>query len=202
MKRKSKNGETEDVNCPRILCDYNKNMGFVDKLDQLKGNFEINRRSRKWWLRIFFHFVDVSIVNSYILYLLTGQNISHKDFRRGVVDGLIAKKLVNIKKPKSTSSLQIKRHKPTVSAEIRLESSAHQPERTTRRRCALCSTIEKQVRTEWSCSICKLPLCLSKSRSCFQEYHQKVRCEFNTIYNFTKLILNNILDIEACWYKR
>lgn len=49
--------------------------------------------------------------------------------------------------------------------------SAHQPERTTRRRCAHCSTKEKEVRTDWKCTICDVPLCISKSRNCFNNYH-------------------------------
>lgn len=175
VRRKSRNGQIEDINCPRILLDYNMNMGFVDKLDQLKSNFGLDRRSHKWWHRIFFHFIDICIVNSYILYKLNGQQISHKDFRRAVVTGLVAEKLVHLKTTRSSSPLCIKKHKPTVSMEIRLESSAHQPERSTRRRCAVCSTKQIQIRTEWTCSVCKVPLCLSKFRTCFQQYHQKVR---------------------------
>ncbi|CAH1983325.1 unnamed protein product [Acanthoscelides obtectus] len=64
VRRKSRNGQIEDVNCPRILLDYNMNMGFVDKLDQLKSNFGLDRRSHKWWHRIFFHFIDICVVNS------------------------------------------------------------------------------------------------------------------------------------------
>ena len=66
--RKKKNGETKNVTCPKSLKNYNKNMGFVDKADMLKKTYEIDRKSRKWWPRIFFHFIDVSVVNAFIIF--------------------------------------------------------------------------------------------------------------------------------------
>ncbi|XP_045469290.1 uncharacterized protein LOC123676973 [Harmonia axyridis] len=126
-----------------------------------------------WRNSIFFHFVDVAVVKSYILYLLSGEEITHKDFRRRVIDGLVAEMIVSLKRKRDNSPLEIKKHKPQVSIEVRLDSSAHQPGRGTRRRCAVCSTKINQVRTEWTCTICKVPLCLSKTRTCFQDFHSK-----------------------------
>jgi hypothetical protein len=48
--------------------DYNENMGFVDKADMLKALYEVNRKSRKWWHRIFWYFLDVTVVNAFIIY--------------------------------------------------------------------------------------------------------------------------------------
>ncbi|KAJ8939274.1 hypothetical protein NQ318_015232 [Aromia moschata] len=65
-----------------------------------------------------------------------------------------------------------KKPKPCVSNSIRLTASSHQPIRTTRRRCAMCSTKNNDVRTNWQCSVCNVPLCLGKSKACFQSYHR------------------------------
>ena len=35
--------------------------------EQLKESYQIDRRSKKWWHRIFFHLLDVSVVNSFLL---------------------------------------------------------------------------------------------------------------------------------------
>ncbi|XP_049884403.1 uncharacterized protein LOC126379617 [Pectinophora gossypiella] len=67
----------------------------------------------------------------------------------------------------------IKRHKPTVPQEIRLECSRHQPERSTSRRCCKCSTKISPVRTVWQCNTCKVPLCLRKGKTCFADFHKK-----------------------------
>lgn len=47
--RKKKNGEKERFQSPIIVKNYNSNMGFVDKADQLKTTYQINTKSRKWW---------------------------------------------------------------------------------------------------------------------------------------------------------
>lgn len=67
VKRKLKDGSKVDVTCPQVLKDYNQNMNNVDVFDQLKSSYAIDRRSKKWWHRIFWHFLDAALVNSYIL---------------------------------------------------------------------------------------------------------------------------------------
>ncbi|XP_050293785.1 piggyBac transposable element-derived protein 4-like [Anthonomus grandis grandis] len=51
--RRKKDGSKEDVECPSLVNDYNRHMGYVDKFDMLKSLYEIDRKSRKWWHRIF-----------------------------------------------------------------------------------------------------------------------------------------------------
>lgn len=69
---------------------YNSYMGCVDKADMLKSYYEINRKSKKWWHRIFWHFVDVALVNSFIYsQLFPEAKIKLKDFRLSVVDFLM-----------------------------------------------------------------------------------------------------------------
>lgn len=62
---------------------YNKNMGAVDKFDQLKVRYSIGRRSRKWSHRMFYSLLDLAIVNSYIMY-----NVKNKDSKKTYPDFL------------------------------------------------------------------------------------------------------------------
>lgn len=48
--------------------DLIKILNFVDNFDQLKDNYQVDRKSKKWYLRLFFHFVDVALTNSFILH--------------------------------------------------------------------------------------------------------------------------------------
>ncbi|XP_029347808.1 piggyBac transposable element-derived protein 2-like, partial [Acyrthosiphon pisum] len=57
-----------DVDCPFVVKEYNHFMGGVDLLDGLIGRYKIKLRSRKWYIRLWYHFIDVSIVNSWLLY--------------------------------------------------------------------------------------------------------------------------------------
>ena len=52
--RTQKDGTRAEVACPVAVRDYNANMGGVDKADMLCSLYGINRKSRKWWHRLFF----------------------------------------------------------------------------------------------------------------------------------------------------
>lgn len=56
------------VDCPNIIKVYNRHMGGVDLLDGLLGRHKIKMRSRKWYMRVFHHLLDVTIVNSWLLH--------------------------------------------------------------------------------------------------------------------------------------
>jgi hypothetical protein len=43
-------------------------MGGVDRSDQLFIYHGFSHRCVKWWKRVFFHLLDLSLVNSHILY--------------------------------------------------------------------------------------------------------------------------------------
>ena len=54
--------------------------------------YELNSKIYKWWKRIFFHLLDISIVNSYILYKKYNKSaITQKTFRLEIVKSIINK---------------------------------------------------------------------------------------------------------------
>ncbi|XP_050302054.1 piggyBac transposable element-derived protein 4-like [Anthonomus grandis grandis] len=102
VQRKQKKGSKIPVPCPIALVDYNSNMNFVDRFDQMKSSYDLDRKSKKWWMRIFFHFIDCCVVNSFTLYRLRG--LKRLPFRRRVVDGLLAELYVQISADHETQS--------------------------------------------------------------------------------------------------
>lgn len=54
-----------DVKRPEIISHYNGGMGGVDLLDQLISYYRVFIRSKKWPLRVIFHFVDFAICASW-----------------------------------------------------------------------------------------------------------------------------------------
>uniref|UniRef100_A0A1B0BPX3 PiggyBac transposable element-derived protein domain-containing protein n=1 Tax=Glossina palpalis gambiensis TaxID=67801 RepID=A0A1B0BPX3_9MUSC len=62
-----------DITCPFIVQEYNKHMGGVDLMDSFLGRNHIKMRSKKWYLRIFFHLFDLAIINSWIVYKKNAQ---------------------------------------------------------------------------------------------------------------------------------
>jgi len=61
--------ERVHVVCPSGISDYNKYMGGVDKFDQYNMvTYTTSKKSRRWWTKLFYYFIDTAIVNFYILY--------------------------------------------------------------------------------------------------------------------------------------
>ena len=58
------------ASCPEIIKDYNSAMGGVDLLDQQTAAYKLDRKSSsgRYYLRLFFDLMDISVVNSHIIY--------------------------------------------------------------------------------------------------------------------------------------
>lgn len=56
------------IDRPQIVQEYNMNMGGVDLMNQMISYYRIFIRSKKWTLRMVTHFIDFSIVQSWIEY--------------------------------------------------------------------------------------------------------------------------------------
>ena len=58
--------------------------------DQLLLYYEFSHRSVKWWKRVFFHLLDLTLVNAHILFkAATGSRMSQLDFRSSVATSLL-----------------------------------------------------------------------------------------------------------------
>ena len=69
VKRFDKSAKSRiDVLRPKSVTTYNSLMGGVDLLDSLIALYRVKLRSKKYYLRIFFHFVDMVTVNCKLLY--------------------------------------------------------------------------------------------------------------------------------------
>ena len=76
-RKRKEDGVVEQIRCPPVVPGYNKYMGGVDQNDQKKSYYAISRKSRRWWLRIFWHFLDVAVVNAHCLYLENKKRAFH-----------------------------------------------------------------------------------------------------------------------------
>ena len=61
-------GGVERVRKPTMIAEYNTYMGGVDIADQLVTYYGFSHCCRKWWKRVFFHLLEVCMVNAYIMY--------------------------------------------------------------------------------------------------------------------------------------
>jgi hypothetical protein len=52
-----------------VHLEYTTHMRGVDVADQLRSNYSCQVRTHKWWHRIFYFLLDMSVVNMYLMYL-------------------------------------------------------------------------------------------------------------------------------------
>ena len=86
-----------EINQPKCIKLYNKNMGGVDLADQLIALYRISFRVRKYYHKLLFHLLDMSVVNTWLLYrrdakkLLLTINKQHSllQFKISIVDSLL-----------------------------------------------------------------------------------------------------------------
>ena len=86
---------------PSMVTTYNNYMNGCDRADQAIGYYGIhNRKSRKWWKKVFFWALEITQNNAYILFKMTRDrpltkrdeaNLSLKNFKKALVNQLEAK---------------------------------------------------------------------------------------------------------------
>jgi len=74
---------------PHIVERYNRHMGFVNNSDRMAISYSMDRRNLKWTTKLFFHLLDLTILNSWILPSSRGAQYTHRDFRLLLVRNLI-----------------------------------------------------------------------------------------------------------------
>ncbi|KAK7135513.1 hypothetical protein R3I94_014246 [Phoxinus phoxinus] len=181
--------EYVEVDRPHIVKVYNHNMGGVDLADMFAALYRIDIRSRRWYLRILYYLIDLSLANGWLLYRRHLTQMQEKkympllDFRVQVADALI-------KVGKQADLNSRKRGRPSLeddptshqaappppplqrisapSVDVRLDRCDHFPIHAEKRgRCRLCKT----GYTQMACLKCKVLLCFTKDKNCFLEYH-------------------------------
>ena len=150
---------------PACVLAYNRLMGGVDRSDQLAANHRSARKSIKWYKKLFFYLVDLTLVNCHTLSLALGHRGSFLDFRRELSRELLYDEPLPQYGPR--------RQLPAAPAE---QAAPHFPKSFDRtsygdyryRHCVHCSAQGRRKKTHFECDTCRQPLCVDP---CFREYH-------------------------------
>ncbi len=173
------------VDCPSIVKQYNSYMGGVDFLDSMIGRNKIKIRSKKWYMRIYFHLLDLTSTNAWILYRRVNfhRGVEKKrlmtfgDFRLKLGQTLCQKDHIHQRagRPPTTLGLRIARKRkhqsscPIPPKEVRLDKTDHWAIWYDKR--LQCKKPNCKYLTSIRCSKCQLSLCCNKQRNCFHEFH-------------------------------
>jgi hypothetical protein len=163
---------------PDAVVDYVKNMRLVDKSDMMIGSVECMRKSIKWYKKLFFHLVDVTMLNAFYMYKLkTKKNYSYRKFVLCVVDQLIKKYSVLVRENDSLSeNFQFGANAPNrLTAKHYIEKiPVSEGRKYPQRMCFVCKNTKKREQkrkdTRFWCKECQKALCIE----CFRDYHSSV----------------------------
>lgn len=164
--RRQKDGTLKSFDCPDAINFYNKFMAGVDRADQYSTCYEIDRKSKKWWKRVFYRLLMIAVSNSWILY----KNFKPKKMPLIKFLMPLSEKLIEIGKHAQKDSTKIRADTGPARKRLKVfsEPVGHQPlKQETKRRCTLCATKKKQCRSFYICSSCDVPLCVD----CFPLFH-------------------------------
>lgn len=74
---------------PTCVADYNKHMGGVDRTDQLLKPYKIPCKTLKWYKKVAIHFMQLSMLNSFIVYQKDGSQKPFLGFQCEVIAALL-----------------------------------------------------------------------------------------------------------------
>jgi hypothetical protein len=154
---------------PAIVADYNRHMGHVDTTDRMANSYTAIRRTWKWTKKLFFHLLNLAIVNSYILLSsCSGKKISHRNFRLTLIREMLARSGYEprpfrpVGRPAQTS---------TNIGRLDTRHNKHWPAcSNTQRRCRVCSARGVMRFVKLICVQCDVALCVDRN---FVDYHTK-----------------------------
>ena len=147
---------------PHQLHAYNASMGGVDKSDQLRSYFRVGRPSIKWWKTCFNGLLNITIINSYVLYCQKIGKIPIRDYKFKLAAELQAG-YNSRKRPSTTQGPSQPSNKFKMDNHIIVKSNSL-------RLCVQCKKVGRKtpslqnIRTLYYCQACDVFLC-SKSGS-------------------------------------
>lgn len=160
------------VNIPRpqAVIQYNKFMGGVDMADRMVAHYPHATKNKKFYVRIAFHFINVAIINSWILYREAKHcSISLVEYKAYIVHALLRMNTNPRGRPAHENTPPMKKKAWTKALrEIRLDGIGHYPEKQELKNPPRCHYQNCVKRTRYMCKKCKEPVC----PECLESFHQ------------------------------
>ena len=177
VKRKEKiadKWESIDVKQPKVISEYNSFMNGVDKSDQILSSNNLLRKCFRWWKTLFFHLIDIAIVNGFILFQDSRKQGKLNKATRPRGYSLLSSReeLVRyILDIPEFAEPPIYRHLAPAEPKIPI---THIPDFTSaRRNCHNCyEKTKKEYKVSSFCPDCKVYLHCNPKMNCFAEWHR------------------------------
>lgn len=94
-----RNKRGQESEKPVAVIGYNKYMSGIDRQDQMMAYYPCNRKSIRWYKKLFVHVLQMSVINAYFLYNKYIQSGSLYDFRIELIRSLLSSKDLQCVRP-------------------------------------------------------------------------------------------------------
>ena len=155
---------------PKLIAEYNGNMGGVDKMDWNVQKYRIRVRGKKWYFHLVTNAVDVALVNAHAIYCLSNAHaiycIPLLDYRRTVARAYPATSSP-YSDPKKAGRLSLAGASSSrIPLDVRAAGNHYigKTEGGKQRKCAVC---KKKCEKTMQCLQCR-PLCGMLSKMAYQ----------------------------------
>lgn len=157
-----------EVDCPKIIQEYNRHMGGTDRQDQNVNKHRISFRGKKWWWCIFTWLVDATVQNAWLLHKKSGGKLMQCAFKEQLAETYLKRYGVPPKgkgRPPSYLGQEDKR----VLDDIRYDGMEHYLVETPGKKRRRCAGDGCQKVPSSQCSKCNVGLCIP----CNLPFHTK-----------------------------
>ncbi|XP_045509387.1 piggyBac transposable element-derived protein 2-like [Colias croceus] len=175
------NSRYVSIKRPNVVGEYNRHMGGVDLIDSIMAIYKIQLRSKRWQIRLFYHYLDLTMANAWLLYKRVCKDnglscrLSSADFRLDVAVTLckLGTKPSMSSRRSLENEIQAKKHKgPAQHAPpmaVRQDQIGHWPQWSDKK--IRCKFPKCTGFTHNTCEKCGVALCYTKTKNCFRNFH-------------------------------
>uniref|UniRef100_A0A3B3Y6R7 PiggyBac transposable element-derived protein domain-containing protein n=1 Tax=Poecilia mexicana TaxID=48701 RepID=A0A3B3Y6R7_9TELE len=165
--QKTEDGKRQKLPVPRptAVGEYNKFMGGVDTSDQMLATHSTKRRTKRWPVTVFQHFLDIAVTNSFILHKELCASRHQKPKTRQQFQEEVAASLLGVSLHSMSEHHPSEDHFPVATSQ---KQEKAQRASMGRRQCTVCKRS-----TPWQCEVCRVGLCVQLERNCFRAFHKK-----------------------------
>ncbi|XP_051761697.1 piggyBac transposable element-derived protein 4-like isoform X4 [Ctenopharyngodon idella] len=172
-----------EVPIPAAVLDYNRNVGTVDPSSFITGHYRVLHKPKKWYQCVFYHLLDITVENAFILHELVAERKKQKALtRKAFLEKLVLELTEMDDENRSDSAPVSSAHPPAPlsssppspsSPKSSVTEGSHKPKyfmsdsTVGRRKCRLC-----HQKTPIMCGTCEVPLCFQPKRDCFNQWHE------------------------------
>lgn len=156
----NKRGRNKEKPLPIIK--YNAFMKGVDRADQMQSYYPFERKTLRWYKKVFVHIIHMLLMNSHKLYCMHIEKMSFYDYRIEVIRSLLKPGAALIPNPPQAE--------PDVVHTLKKIEERDNRNRLKRKQCRVCTKQGKKIKTTFFCGNCgdDPGLCLGE---CFRTYH-------------------------------